>query len=81
MSRCGLARTVIGSDAFDLGSAQGFARQIEAPDAGVLVEIAQDVGELQRAAEVMRQRPAVARRSMPNTRTDSRPTALATRSQ
>ena len=46
----------------------------------ILVEIAQDVGELQRAAEMMRERKARSR-SMPNTRTDSRPTAQATRSQ
>ena len=61
-------------------AAQRLARQIEPADAGVLVDVAQDVGELQRAAEMMRQRDAVLL-AMPNTRTDSRPTALATRSQ
>ena len=34
-------------------------RQIEPPDLGVLVDVAQDVGELQRAAEMMRERDAV----------------------
>ena len=48
--------------------------------AGILVDVAQDVGELQRAAEMMREQDAVLL-GMPNTRTDSRPTALATRSQ
>ena len=59
---------------------QQLARQIEAADLGVLVEIAQDVGELQRAAEMVRQLDA-GLSSMPKMRTDSRPTALATRSQ
>ena len=34
---------------------QQFARQVEAADGGVLVEVAQDVGQLQRAAEMMRE--------------------------
>ncbi len=38
---------------------QCFLRQIEPADGGILVEVAQDVGELQRAAEVMRQRQPV----------------------
>src|SRR5262249_60609941 len=36
-----------------------FARQVEAPDRGILVEIAQDVGELQRAPQMMGKQPAV----------------------
>ena len=64
----------------DAGLRQRLARQIEPADGGVLVEVAQDVGELQRAAEMMRE-PPCRRRSMPKTRTESRPTALATRSQ
>ncbi len=34
---------------------QRLARQIEPVDASILVEIAQDIGELQRAAEMMRE--------------------------
>ena len=41
------------------GRGQRFARQIEPADRGVLVDVAQDVGELQRAAEVMREGDAV----------------------
>ena len=60
---------------------QRLARQIEPPDGGVLVDVAQDIGELQGAAEMMRERARRRCRSSPKTRTDSRPTALATRSQ
>ena len=64
----------------DAGRLQRIARQIEAAERGIFVEVAQDVGQLQRAAEMMRERQAGSR-SMPNTRTESRPTAQATRSQ
>ena len=56
-------------------------RQIEPADRRILVDVAQDVGELQRAAEMMAPARCPAPPSMPNTRTDSRPTAEATRSQ
>ena len=39
----------------DAGGGKRLARQIEPADLGVLVEVAQDVGELQRAAEMMRE--------------------------
>jgi dihydrodipicolinate synthase/N-acetylneuraminate lyase len=39
----------------DTGLAQGFVRQVEPADFGIFVEVAQDVGELQRAAEMMRE--------------------------
>src|SRR5689334_14145207 len=35
------------------GARQGFARQIEPANARVLVDVAEDVGQLQRASEVM----------------------------
>ena len=60
---------------------QPFARQIEPADAGIFIDVAQDIGQLQRAAEMMREQDAVVLAASPNTRTDSRPTALATRSQ
>ena len=47
---------IVGGDA---GMQQRFARQIEPAEAGVLVDVAQDVGELQRAAEMMREQDAV----------------------
>src|SRR5262245_42759800 len=37
----------------DAGLGEPFARQIEAANVGILVEIAQDIGELQRASEMM----------------------------
>ena len=40
------------------GRVKRLARQIEPADARILVEVAQDIGELQRAAEVMRERKA-----------------------
>ena len=43
----------------DPGVAQEFARKVEPSDRSVLVEVAQDVGELQRTAEVMRKLQAV----------------------
>ena len=59
---------------------QRLARQIEPPDRRILVDVAQDVGQLQRAAEMIGEAmPAFS--SMPKMRTESRPTALATRSQ
>ncbi len=77
----GCASTVAGSVAVDARRQQVLARQIKPAHRGVLVEVAQDIGELQRAAEMMGERRARLLRSMPNTRTDSRPTAQATRSQ
>ena len=38
---------------------QAFARQIQPADRGVLVDIAQDIGQLQRTSEMMRQHDAV----------------------
>ena len=38
---------------------QAFARQIEPADAGVFVDVAQDIGQLQRASEMMREQDAV----------------------
>ena len=38
---------------------QSFARQIQPADAGVFVDVAQDIGQLQRAAEMMREQDAV----------------------
>ena len=43
----------------DAGGIERLARQIEPAEAGVLVDVAQDIGQLQRAAEMMRQRDAV----------------------
>ena len=40
----------------DIGLKQRFPRQIESPDAGILVDIAQDIRKLERAAEMMRER-------------------------
>ena len=53
---------------------------IEPTPVAVLDQVAQDVGELQRAAEVMSNRNGGVV-VVPNTCTDRRPTALATRSQ
>ena len=58
---------------------ESLARKIKPADRRVLVEVAQDIGELQRAAEMMgKASPAFC---PSRTSTDSRPTALATRSQ
>ena len=54
--RIGHHRGRIGRD--DAGIAQRFARQIKPPEPGILVEVAQDIGELQRAAEMMGEREA-----------------------
>ena len=43
----------------DAGEQQAFARQIQPAEAGVLVDVAQDVGQLQRAAEMMGELDAV----------------------
>ena len=51
--------TLAGSVAGDSGVQQAFARQIEPADAGVFVDVAQDIGQLQRAAEMMREQDAV----------------------
>ena len=58
----GCASTVCGSSLSMPACAQRLARQIEPADAGVLVDVAQDVGELQRAAEMMRERRCRRRR-------------------
>ena len=55
----GLRNAVDGSVVVDAGVEQRLARQIEPADRGILVEIAQDVGELQRAPEMMREQLAV----------------------
>ena len=69
-----------GSSVAMRAAAQRLTRQIEPPDRGVLVEVAQDVGQLQRAAQVEGER--ISRLApMPKIRTERRPTALATRSQ
>ena len=52
--RIGQDRDRIGAD--DPGVAQRLARQVEPAHRGILVEIAQDVGELQRAAEMIGER-------------------------
>ena len=44
--------------AFDAGGLQRVPRQIKPAHRGVLVEVAQNIGELQRAAEMMRERKA-----------------------
>ena len=43
----------------DPGVQQRFARQIQPAEPGILVDVAQDVGQLQRAAEMMREHNAV----------------------
>ena len=43
----------------DPGVQQPFERQIEPADAGVFIDIAQDVGQLQRAPQMMREQDAV----------------------
>ena len=54
-----LLSTALGSVADNPGLAQLLLRQIEAADLGVFVDIAENIGELQRAAEMMRQRHAI----------------------
>ena len=85
MCGAGFAERRIGQHRRRLGrvipaALQRLARQIEPAHRGVLVEIAQDVGELQRAAEMMGEREAGFVLHAEH-RTDSRPTAQATRSQ
>ena len=46
----------------DAGRLQRLARQVEAPERGVFVEIAQNVGELERAPQMMGERTARVRR-------------------
>ena len=73
-SKCALARsasgpqtpgsagseiTVSGSSLAIPACSKRFARQIQPANAGVFVDIAQDVGQLQRTAEMMRQQDAV----------------------
>ena len=43
----------------DAGKQQAFARQIQPAEAGVFVDVAQDIGQLQRAAEMMGEQDAV----------------------
>ncbi len=74
VSKCACARSTSGRQTFgsarsadhlrrivagDAGMQQAFARQIQPAEAGVLVDVAQDVGQLQRAAEMMREQDAV----------------------
>ena len=49
-------------DAGDTGLQQAFARQIQPADSGVFIDIAQDIGQLQRTAQMMRQQDAVVMR-------------------
>ena len=81
LAQIGAAQRGDGIAGVDAGLVERLARQIEPADAGVLVEVAQDVGQLQGAAEMVRQAACRRRAATPNARTDSRPTALATRSQ
>ena len=53
----GLASAASRIGGLDPGLAQRLARQIEPPDRGILVEVAQDVGELERAAEMVGEIP------------------------
>ena len=55
----GLRRHCLRIVARDAGLFEILARHIEAADAGVLVDVAQRIGELQRAAEMMGERDAV----------------------
>ena len=55
----GSAITLRGSSLVMPACSSAFARQIEPAEAGVLVDVAQDVGQLQRAAEMMREQDAV----------------------
>ena len=62
--RADFRQRLVGNDllrivAGDAGEQQAFARQIEPAETRILVEVAQDVGELQRAAEMVRERDAV----------------------
>jgi hypothetical protein len=59
---------------------QRLARQIEAAALGILIDIAQDIGQLQRPAQMVGD---IIGALLPGTEdaTESRPTALATRSQ
>ena len=50
---------LLGIVAGDAGKQQAFARQIQAAEAGVFVDVAQDIGQLQRAAEMMGEQDAV----------------------
>ena len=77
----GCATTSRGSVDGDAGCLQGFARQIEPAERSVLVEVAQNVGELQRAAEMMRERNAGVMLPCRTRARERRPTAHATRSQ
>ena len=43
----------------DAGKQQAFARQIQPAEARVFIDVAQDIGQLQRAAEVMGEQDAV----------------------
>ena len=69
--RAGARQRRIGQDrgrvgGADSGLAQGFAGKIETADSGVLVEVAQDIGQLQGAAEMMRERHAGIARNAEN---------------
>ena len=57
-----------------------FARKIQPSDSGILVEVTQDIGELQRSPEMVGKFASRLWREAENG-TESRPTALATRSQ
>jgi hypothetical protein len=62
-------------------SVSPFARQIKAADVGILVEIAQDVGKLERAPEMMCESNSALAVEAEHSHWTIVPTALATRSQ
>ena len=62
------------------GLVERFPRQIEPADLRILVEVAQNIGELKRTPEMVGKLAALLG-ARPKTFTDRRPTALATRSQ
>jgi hypothetical protein len=64
----------------DADPLQRLPRQVQAPDLGILVDVPQDVRELKRPTEMIGEQVRLAVRQPKDTR-ESRPTALATRSQ
>ena len=54
------AMTRLGIVGGDAGEQQALARQIQPAEAGIFIDIAQNVGQLQRAAEMMCEQDAVA---------------------
>ena len=82
LSSCGDASTIFRVVACDAGAEQSFLRQIEPADLGILVYVTQNVGELQRASEMMRERYAVlARHAETRTRSAVQPRSPRDRSR